>query len=263
MKIRLAAAALTMALIGGDAGAQSGYAPLGYGQLPPRHVIAAVRAAGMRALAPPVRSGRNYIVTAVDRYGDVRRVFVDAEFGDIVRMTAARPAGPAYPYVARRAPAYDDDDDLAIRPRTPFGMGPPEYAPPRPRAAVPTRRQAPQANIPNDPGGPDASSAIVPPPPPPSRRTAKPAAPNDATRNAAVSPAGKPTAAKPVGAEQKPTAGPRVILPGGPTPKGEAAAAPKVEAAATPPAPAVGPEKPSAVVPATTSSEIPPAQTLE
>lgn len=256
MKIRLAAAALMLGLLAEDAGAQSGYGPSGYGQLPPRHVIAAVRAAGMRALAPPVRSGPDYIVTAVDRYGVVRRVFVDAEFGDIVRMTVARPVAAAYPYVARRAPAYDDDD-LVIRPRTPFGAGLPEYAPPRPRAAVPARPLPPRANVPNDPGGPD-TSAIVPPP---SRKSAKPAAPTEATRNAAVNPAGKPATAKPAGAEQKPTAAPRVILPGGPTPKGEAAAAPKVEAAATSAAPAA--PSSAGTSSASTSSEIPPAQTLE
>lgn len=254
MKIRLTAVAVTLALMSHQASAQPGYAP-GYGLISPRHVVATVRAAGLRPVAPPVRRGRNYLVHAVDGYGMVQRVFVDAEFGDIVRVVAAR-RGPGYPYVDRR-PRYDDDDDLVIRPRTPFGAAPPEYSPPRPRVAIPQR--LPPRGLGDDLADPDDVTAIVPPPPPPRRKAARPAAPKDTTRNAAATPGDKPAAAKPSTSDRKATgqktsAAPRVILPGGPTPKGEAAAAPAAQpqpAAAAPVAPAPG------------ASDIPPAQSLE
>ena len=164
MKIKIAVAVLAVALGSSAAAAQPrwyGFGPSEYGNVPPYHATRLVRAYGMRPVSSPVRMGRNYVVTAVDRYGQMRRVVVDARFGEVVRIVGVNRDAPRYGF--RGGPDYYYDDDVVVRP--PRSLGGWRDGPPRPRARVPedfdrlgsTPRprpdgSVPQASIPADTG---------------------------------------------------------------------------------------------------------------
>lgn len=249
MKFKIATAAVLLALASGTAAAQPGwYEVEPFGALPPSHIMAVLRAAGLQPVSRPVRRGDDYIVTAVDVDGDTKRVVVDAEFGDIVRITALRGSDiPSYRYRARpRQWQYDDEvvvirppasvprmrdaDDAAARRRA--RIHPPQSPPPRAKpsdaakqghepartAAInpvqPVRPPVPRSR----PLVPPQTKAPATPAPAPEPAQAK-ASPAQEAPAKAASPSEKPNT-KPA-PEAGGAAAPRVILPGGPKPKSE------------------------------------------
>ncbi len=209
-----------------------------------REIARTVRAAGLRPIARPRRVGPNYIVSSVDRYGVVKRVVIDAEMGEIITIRAASgPIGAANrsdrppPRSAGdgRVAVYGPDADM------PAGRVPPARKRENARVPMPVPRSA-IAALPKEADTeslPQAEGAAPAPSVPVSAKSednarasgggtaeqhAPPAKPEP--RSAAVTPA-KPSlpAKRPAEAtETKPAAPVRVVLPGGPGLKGEAAA---------------------------------------
>lgn len=290
MRIGIAVVALSVGLGASAASAQPGYgygygygyrygSPYGgegygprayYAPLAARHLIAAVREAGLRPVSHPMRAGRDYIIDAVDRNGDLRRVFIDGYSGQVMRVAAV--SRPDYPPPARRPRWRDPDGGLrppARVPSEPEVIGPndsrlgddyDEEPPMRPQARIPAGRErierrngpVPNAEIPRPPAPLDRR-AVKPAPAKPERTTARS---NDA---APSSPAAKP---KPPAAR---TASPRVILPGGPQAKTESAKPESAKTDAAPTAatsPSLDGEKPPAPAPAP-GATLPPMQPLD
>jgi hypothetical protein len=151
--------------------------------LPPREVVAVVRAAGLVPISPPRLAGRTYELQAVDRRGMPLRVFVDAEFGDIVAVRRMgddlRPPGmiPGPHRELPLPPAADDDqlDDFSdrpvARPRLPtphrplpersLGTVQPKPVPPPSRSAKRPDTVPPAAAAPMDKHKPNAE-AVAP-----------------------------------------------------------------------------------------------------
>jgi hypothetical protein len=313
--IRIAVLAAATVMLGtGAASAQPGWYGYGYGEgygygggypyrarpyyaaMPRHRVFSVVRAVGLRPVSEAMRVGPNFIVDAIDSSGRLKRVTINAYYGQVVRITAV--TRPDYPPrsaapVARHGAVPDDADARE------------EYGPPPRRAARPAPPPA-QARLPDNEEAPLPSAAgdrdmpagrEIPPPPAPlnMHKAAKPVPPKpekkavrgheepaaakdektqkDGERRAAVNPhptvkpeshhmpAEKPAAEKP--AEKKPAAKPeaqaavpRVVLPGGPSLK--SGPAPKSEPAH---APQAAPPAPPAT-PAPGSAELPPVQPL-
>jgi len=257
VKIGIAVVAMSVGLGASAASAQPGWYGYGYGyrygsphdageyygSLSPRHLISVVRAAGLRPISHPMRTGRNYIVDAVDRHGDLKRVVIDGYYGQVVRIAAVtRPDYPPSRTVPWSGPDTGPRPPARI-PREPEVSGPnspdiyEEEAPMRPRARIPAARDAIEE--------PSLSpGAEIPPPPAPRNavRPAKPSAtPNTKPRggegeSAAVNPAPLPrsrpapgsgeAAASPEGKPAAAAAAPRVVLRGGPARRTDDAAAP-------------------------------------
>lgn len=182
--------------------------------VPPHHVTAIVRSAGMTPLTPPVRRGPNYVVIASDRSGAQVRVVVDGYNGMIVRVrpvAVIRPYGR--PYAPVVADSYAPRPRVAIAPRgikgpppTVYGVDP--YGPSAriddgltPPRSVPNARVAnvPNANTPHI-AAPHALAAHPQRTPLPRPRPA--VAANEATGS--IPAASDPPAAKPAETEAWP-----------------------------------------------------------
>ena len=263
--------------------------------LPLQRITGAVRAAGLMPITAPRRVGPNYIVRSVDRDGVLKRVVVDAHFGEIVRIrTVDAPvrhwrAFGAYDRPPRPPVAFDRDvavigpdadlpdaDPRLYREPPPRSMRAPagEAAAPAPRRSTEALASAPaaapgvQGRPPHEPDTESLPQASGAPAKRPVRSaTVMPAKPPLPVRRPAA-PA-EPAAAKPdeaaKAAPPAPPASPRVVLPGGPAPsgKGETTASTGAAKPADPaPAeakPAAGEDKPAAKP----STEIVPAQSYE
>jgi hypothetical protein len=222
--------AVITALIGfgaTEAMAQPGwYQP--FADVPPYEVMRLVRARGLNPVSRPMLVGPNYVVHAVDRNGEMKRVVVDAEFGEVLRVVSVnRPPPPAAPpgFTRPPRPSYDLDDDDTVAGLPP---GPPPQAKPRTAAVTPLPRPRPAL----------APSPAVPKPEAAEQPAPKPDAPAAETK----------TVEPPVAA-----AAPRVVLPGGPSAKPDTAgesrsAAPAAEQPAVR-APEPAPPSPSSLPP--------------
>jgi hypothetical protein len=231
VNIKVAVVTALIGLAATEATAQPGwYRP--FAEVPPYEVMRLVRARGLTPVSRPVLVGPNYVVQATDRNGDLKRVVVDSEFGDILRVVSLnRPPPPSTPPAWARPPRPldpDDDDDVAGLP--PGGV---PQAKPRTAAVTPLPRPRPALAAP---------SPVVPKPDMSEQPASKPDVPAaDAPKAAEPPPV---TAAAPT---------PRVVLPGGPAAKQETAgesrsATPAAEPAARPaeppPASAMPPVQP-------------------
>jgi hypothetical protein len=245
VNIKLAGALVAFMLASGAASAQPGwYGEAPYAGLSSREVLATVRAAGLRPITHPGRYGDSYVVYARDRYGDTKRVMIDAEFGDIVRIVSVgrRPTA-RYGFGPPRRWWGDGDEVAVARPPAPIGRRWRDPYDERPRASLRAepdeefdetpRPRRPAARQPHEAPHTAAVNPVerVQPPVPRARPAVPPAE--------AKAPAAKPAHAAPAQAKatpepaapQKPqattpkqTAAPRVVYPGGPTPKSERAA---------------------------------------
>jgi hypothetical protein len=233
VNIKVAVVTVLIGLGATEAVAQPGwYRP--FAEVPPYEVMRLVRARGLIPVSRPVLVGPNYVVQATDRNGDLKRVVVDAEFGDILRVVSLNrpPPPPAPPAWARppRSLDLDDDDETGALPPGAVPQAKPRTAAvtplPRPRPAL----AAPSPLVPK----PDASEQPASKPEVPAAEPPKPAEPPPVT---AAAPA------------------PRVVLPGGPPAKPESGGESR---GITPtPAPAArAPEPPAATV-------LPPVQPLD
>jgi hypothetical protein len=265
VRYKAASLAVALALMSTAASAQGYY----YGparpmaRVSPQQAAIAVRAAGFRAVAPPVWRGRFYVVPSVDRYGRMNRVFVDADFGEVVRarpMLAAgypRPPG-AVPMRPSVRPAPMDDDDVVDAPMRRGAPGPVASMPPYIERGAnattgaignsdelppPPSRAAPRKSKP-------ATASVHPTPP---RNVPGVKAKKD-TKNAAVPTSPTTGNAGAPAADAPPSTTPRVVLPGGPPvkeePKTAASGASPALAGETPPAPAVAPNASNPAIPA-------------
>jgi hypothetical protein len=124
--------------------------------LPPREVLALVRAEGLVPISPPLRAGRIYALRAVDPHGEPLRVIVDARWGEIVSVQRLAPAelvGPrsgSTPGASRpdldgpRSFADDLDDQVEPAPPRTNRGGRQRAGESSPRAAGPNRSAATQ-----------------------------------------------------------------------------------------------------------------------
>jgi hypothetical protein len=229
VKIKVAVVTLLLGLGATEAMAQPGwYRP--FAEVPPYEVMRMLRARGLVQVSRPARIGPNYVVQATDRNGDLKRVVVDAAYGDIVRVISLnRPPPPPVPPAWARPPRpleADDDDEVGTVPPAAIP------APPRTAAVTPLPRPRPALTAP-DPvvPKPDASEQPMSKPEVPAAEAPKEAEPPPVT---AVAPA------------------PRVVLPGAPAARPESAGEsrwvtlpPQPPArGAEPPAPALPPVQP-------------------
>ncbi len=233
MNIKVAVVTVLLGLGATEAVAQPGwYRP--FAEVPPYEVVRLVRARGLTPVSRPMLVGPNYVVQATDRNGDLKRVVVDAEFGDILRVVSLnRPPPPSAPPAWARPPRsldLDDDDEVAGPPTGAIPQAKPRTAAvtplPRPRPAL----GAPSPFVPK----PDASEQ-------PASKQDVPAA--EAPKTAEPPPV---TAAAPA---------PRVVLPGGPAARQENVGEPRSVAPTPEPAPRAA-EPPAA-------SALPPVQPLD
>jgi hypothetical protein len=96
------------------------YGPRAYAPaVSPYTLQATLRAHGLRPITQPVLSGYYLVVRAVDGYGDVVRVLVNARYGNVVSITPLPPA----PVLGGRYQSYE-----AYRPYQPY----PRYGAVRP-----------------------------------------------------------------------------------------------------------------------------------
>jgi hypothetical protein len=127
--------------------------------LAPSEILRAVRSAGFRPIGRPGRDGANYVLRAIDRYGDDVQVIVDAEDADILyvrRLRSAVRTNFAGPRV--HAPRYPDFfGDVPRPPRTV----------PAARATAPVTRAVAGPPIPRPRPGDVTGSVKVEPATPP------------------------------------------------------------------------------------------------
>ena len=245
-----------------------------YGGISPVEAVDIVRSTGLRPVARPQREGPYYIVEAVDSYGDTKRVVIDAEMGDVVRVRPVRGYVRSAPWYGRTPPEFGGGPRLWRREAD--RMGPPPGAVGRSWRAPPPRYGAlddddddlrpPRAGARPPMQGPPPSASL-PPPPDPIQRAPAAAAVTPGARTATAAPVAKPPlprerpnreAARPAAANpqaavttaEPPKSAPRVVLPGGPPAKDEA----KGETTASVPA-----AKPPAAEPARTPAKAPEA----
>lgn len=279
MKIKVAAVALLLGASSSAALAQSrwGNEIVVGGDLPPRAVMSIVRSIGLSPVSRPTRLGINYVIQAVDEYGDMKRVTVDAESGDVRIRSVMGPGDGGWGRPGRSFLRDFEDDEFGAGPR--YGAARPgEMMPDRRWSNVPDESEAglPARTPPAAPAPPRRDSAPLASRTTPDERPAatKPFAPpahakpqQSGPRNAAAHPAAPPSrpAEQPAAASTKPaatepkTATPRVILPGGPTAKHEQS--PAAAAPAVPIAPAA--QDQAAATDKRADPGIPPAQTYE
>ena len=101
MNIKVAVVTLLLGLGATEAMAQPAwYRP--FAGVPPYEVVRIVRARGLVPVSRPARTGPNYVVQATDRNGHLKRVVVDAAYGNIVRVISVNRPPPSP--VARTAP---------------------------------------------------------------------------------------------------------------------------------------------------------------
>jgi hypothetical protein len=226
VNIKVAVVSVLLGLAASEAGAQPGwYRP--FAEVPPYEVYRILRARGLTPVSRPVLVGHDYVVQATDRQGDLKRVVVDAEFGDILRIVSLnRPPPPSAPPAWARPPRSLDLDDDEV------GTIPPDAIPqPKPRTAAVTPLPRPRPAL-------AAPSPIVPKPDASEQPASKPEVPAAEAPKAAEPP--PMTAAAPA---------PRVVLPG-PAAKPESggefrSVAPAPQRSAEPPAtPSMPPVQP-------------------
>jgi hypothetical protein len=228
VNIKVALVTVLLGLGATEAVAQPGwYRP--FAEVPPYEVVRLVRARGLTPVSRPVLVGPNYVVQATDRNGDLKRVVVDAEFGDILSVVSLnRPPPPSAPPAWARPPRSldpDDDDEVASLPPAAIPQ-----AKPRTAAVTPLPRPRPAL-------GP--ASPLLPKPDASDQPASKPDIPAAEAPRAAEPP--PVTAAAPA---------PRVVLPGGPAAKQESAGETRSAAPTPEPAPrAAEPPAPSAMPP--------------
>jgi hypothetical protein len=131
----------------------------------PYTLQATLRAHGLRPITQPVLSGYYLVVRAVDNYGDVVRVLVNARYGNVVSITPLPPA----PVLGGRYQSYE-----AYRPYQPY----PRYGAARPDLktdSTPPIDAAPGPAV--MPNGREPVAATAARPPMPRPRPALPAAP--------------------------------------------------------------------------------------
>jgi len=187
VKIKVAVMTLLLGLGGTEAAAQPGwYRP--FAEVSPYAVVRILRARGLVPVSRPALVGRNYVVQATDRTGDLKRVVVDAAYGDIVRVISLnRPPTPQAPPASARSPRPLDDDDVAT-----LAPGP---IPARPRTAAVTPLPRPRPPL-------AVQGPVVPTPDPSEQPMSKPDMPAETPAAAELPPV---TTAAPA---------PRVVLPG-------------------------------------------------
>jgi hypothetical protein len=80
--------------------------------LPPHEINAIVLSAGLNPLSRPARRGMNYLLRAVDEFGQEVRVVVDGRLGQVVAVTpvtyGARQIDPMPPSVYDSGPPFYD-----------------------------------------------------------------------------------------------------------------------------------------------------------
>ena len=231
MNIKVAVVTLLLGLAATEAMAQPGwYRP--FAEVSPYEVVRILRARGLVPVSRPALVGPNYVVQATDRNGDLKRVVVDAAYGDIVRVISLNrppppPAPPAWARPPRPLEPDDGDDEVATLP--------PGAIPAKPRTAAVTPLPRPRPT-------PAAPGPVVPIPHPSEQPMSTPDAPAAETPKAAEPP--PVTAAAPA---------PRVVLPGAPATRPESAAEsrgvtlptePPARGARPPTAPALPPVQP-------------------
>lgn len=280
VRITIAIAA-SLALVSGAAAQPGWYAAAPSAPLAPSYVKSVLRAAGLRPASEPVLYGDRYVVRAIDPNGGTRRVVVDAEFGDIIRISAAqrRESASRFPWAAPRR--WWEGDVSAVRPPAPIRGGRREGArtaaadptqrshPPVPRARPMTPPAAAAAQEPSAPAEATADTQGSAAQPQPTRPEPKEAAASDtgkpdtaALQTGSVNPTlpdKAETAAPDKQSAETPqrTASPRVILPGGPAPKAERGPEPEAGDAETSPPSAQASET------ARGAEALPPVQPLE
>jgi hypothetical protein len=155
-----------------------------YGAISPEGIQARLRAHGLRPVTQPVLTGRYVVVRAVDRYGDVVRVLLNAQYGNIVSIAPLPPA----PVVGERfhRPYYRPYPSRAYEPYPRYGVVPPEAVPPvamRPDLKSEPAEALPNAQHPVPPAQEYRAAAVTPAVPmprprpviPPTAVAAKPA----------------------------------------------------------------------------------------
>lgn len=277
VRFRALSLALGLALVSTAATAQGRWYYEDYpAAMSPQQAAIAVRTAGLRAVAPPVRRGQYYVVPSVDRYGRMNRAFVDVRLGQVVRIRPmavaayGRPPAPI-PRVWAPGPMTDEDDLPAAGPAYPGA--PVASLPPGPARVPPTTGRAhidpnddlgpPPSRLPQRQAKPTGPASAAAHPTPPRNIPGVKARPKTQEPKTAAAPANAPAGeAKPADASGKP---PRVVLPGGPAVKGEAQAAAPAAAPAEAnklagenPPPAAKPD-----APAPTSNGIPPMPPMQ
>ncbi len=184
----IAAIALSQMIVAGPLAAEPREAGLRVAQavvadLPPYEMLAVVRSMGLRPISQPVREGPTYVLRAVDRRGEERRVVVDARYGEVIEAVRVVRM-PGYPgaRVVRLPGREFEEDEIDMTPPSPY---PPRVIP-APRASAPAPRAAAIA--------PSQQPAHPPVPRP------RPDLPQTAAAPASVMPVA-PTAAEPVEAK--------------------------------------------------------------
>jgi hypothetical protein len=272
VKLTIAAAGLSLVLMTGAAAAQSSWVEGYETGLSSRQITSIVRSAGLRPVSSPARRGHRYIVDAVDSYGETKRVVIDADYGDIMRIVSlSRRGAQRYSHRYSTPSRWYDDDGPVVRP--PATVGSPRYAY-EPRARMPGDAiERPRTSESNKRTAAVNPTQRVQPPLPRSRpgiavepRPGTPETPAAATKpgesapdtTASTAPTQTPKSQTPATKKATETsaqpASPRVVLPGGPTPKGEreASSTRGVDQSATAPK-----NEPDA------ASKMPPMQSLE
>ncbi len=182
-----AVAFCALAMMASPAAAQS-WGPYGPGSyvsdsLSLHEIRLTLRWAGLRPVAPPVRSGQYYVLRAVDRSGGLVRVVMDPRYGNILSVVPLPPAPvagmypPNGPYPAR--PYEPDPRYGALQPDSEPSLPPPGVAN--------ARRPAP--------GAQEHRSAAITPARPPLPRPRPAIAATVAAKPAPETPAEAPSAA--------------------------------------------------------------------
>jgi hypothetical protein len=251
VKISLSALAVGLALSAGAAQAQlRPVSDVPYDAVSPAEAMAIVRSTGLRPLSAPFREGPYYVVHAMDSYGDTKRVVLDAEMGDVVRIRPLRGYARTAPWYGRRPTPPEFGGGPRLWRDEANRMGPPPGVIGRPWREPPPRygvlddddddlRPPRGVARPQLQGPPLPPTAGLPPPPDPVRPPppAAGAPANPAPRTANVTPTNPPLPReRPATARSAST--PRVILPGGPAPKEQAAPETTASIPAKPAAPA-------------------------
>ena len=160
------AAALTAFVsLGAASPAAAQYQAPTYGAaLPPFEVMTIIRSMGFDPISRPVLRGPVYVVQALDDEGISVRVLVDAQRGNVIRVTESRPASvyaglpPEAGFGPRRSPPETVPPGAVYRPyeETPAPQAAHAPSPPRPKVA--TRTPLPR------PAPPHSKAGATPPP---------------------------------------------------------------------------------------------------
>jgi hypothetical protein len=95
--MRLVGLALALAIGGGPASAQDIPRPvMPIGSLPAQDIVGIVEAMGLDPVGAPRRSGPFYLQRAVDDFGRMLRVTVDARHAQVIAVEAAGAVRPPY-----------------------------------------------------------------------------------------------------------------------------------------------------------------------